>query len=972
MAKRSNKSGNIRTRIPINSLSSGVGRQAPSKRLPTEAQNIDNAFVTMERSISKRAGSTIVSNIDNTGVDLGITDIAGKDLWFFWFDLSEDSRYLIAIDFNATTSSKQLLWVFRVLSTGWKDISPSNSAVTSALRSYLTYKPTGSTVTARKSLKGISVGQNVLLLNRNVKAGFSSTDSGPAFRNAGTIYSWEYAIKDGGTGYSASTDYTTTSDSGSGLICQVSVSGGVVTGITSITDPGDNYKLNELVTIGSGGATVRLLNPENYLYNYDGSSSSVVDTKGKPISYYTSATQDPQAKATEWNQYADYLAGDFAIYGSSGDNRKVYEAINNIDGSGGSNDPVTDTINWTEERDAQLLLVEDWVYPEVDSPELGQAVEDFSEIKFPPLSTDMTANNGASRTATDDRTERVLETLYPDIGDSDGRGKMYYVSGSYLSTLPGYYRIISKTPEDGGKGRPYTQRVRTPDKHSYLDINRMPILLSLVDTDSFELEPVEWDSRTTGSVESNPGPSIFTNRDGTPRHIEINAMAFYRGRLFLSAADTLFSSRIGNFDNLWVNDPSNITSADPLDLQASSNKYSRINAMIPFSDYLFINTDSDTQFELLGSENQITPFTAELAPTAFYSTSPMIDPVLMGSQIYFFSPKRMYLYFSAETANLNTAVEISSHCPEYLPSDYSAVGIAPSRDTIIFVDNNDKSKVYLYTNRFSGDRVIQNAFSRWILDDTTEVLSLTFFDDELYSINSQQDSTGTTYLFLEKTAMTDEDYTIPRIDHKYLLTISASNTSYSSTTDSTSFTLPYIDPLVDEVIFQEGWDDLNYVRNTVESVTEDISAGTTTVVISGDYNATDNSGNKVYFGRKFEMNVELSPIFYRDDENNVINGVLNLRTLSTRHFNTGSYTIDITRRGRSSLSSEFNVNQVGTYNLTLDSYQLYEEHGEFTSKVYGYASETQIFIKSDSPTPCNITNIELRGVFKPVYSSVLD
>jgi hypothetical protein len=960
---------NSQIRLPINTLSSGVGRQAPSKRLPSEAENIDNAFVTLERSISKRAGSQIISEIDGTRVDLGITDILGKDLWFFWFDLSEESRYLIIVDFNAENSSDRLLWIFRVLASGWKDISPDNGIISSALRSYLTYRPVGSTTNARQSLKGISVGQDVLLLNRNVKAGFSSTDSGPAFRSSGTIGTWEYDIIEGGTGYDSTTEYTTTSDNGSGLICKVSQSAGVVDGILDIINAGNDYQLNELVTIGSGGATVRLLNPQNYLYNYDGSTSTTVDSKGKPIGYYTSATQDPQAKATEWNTYEDYLAGDLVVYGSGGSDRKIYEANQDITGTGGADNPVTATTEWDEQRDAQLLLVEDWVYPDVENLDLGQALSDFSEIKFPPLSTDMTANNGASRTGTGDRTEAVLAALYPDTGDSGGRGKVYFVSGTYLSTLPGYYRIISKTPEDGGKGRPYTQRVRTPDKHSYLDINRMPVLLSLVDTDSFKLEPVSWDTRTTGSIDSNPGPSVFTNRDGTLRHIEINSMAFYRGRLFLSAADTLFSSRIGDFDNLWLNDPANITSGDPLDLQASSNKYSRINSMIPFSDYLFINTDSDTQFELLGSENQITPFTAELAPTAFYSTSPMVDPVLMGSQIYFFSPNRMYLYFSSEASNLNTAVEVSSHCPNYIPSDYAAVGVAASRDTIIFVDNDDKSKMYFYTNRFSGDRVIQNSFSRWILKDTAEVLGLTFFDDDLYTITSQQDSAGTSYLYLEKTSMSDEEYDIPRIDHKYLLTLTESNASYSSVSDSTTYTVPYLDPLIDEVIFQVGWGEEEYTRQAVVSVTDDPVAETTDITISGNYSTV---GNKIYFGRMFEMNVELSPLFYRDKENNVVNGVLNLRTLSTRHFNTGNYTIDVNRRERSAFSSIFNVNQIDSFNTTLSNFKLYEEHGEFTSKVYGYASEIQIFIKSDFPTPCNITNIELRGFFKPTYSSVLD
>ena len=71
MAKR--RSSYFPVRIPVNTLSGGVGRQAPSKRLPTEAEVLDNVFVTMEKSIEKRSGYELldVSGIEEMG-SLGI------------------------------------------------------------------------------------------------------------------------------------------------------------------------------------------------------------------------------------------------------------------------------------------------------------------------------------------------------------------------------------------------------------------------------------------------------------------------------------------------------------------------------------------------------------------------------------------------------------------------------------------------------------------------------------------------------------------------------------------------------------------------------------------------------------------------------------------------------------------------------------------------------------------------------------
>ena len=51
------------------------------------------------------------------------------------------------------------------------------------------------------------------------------------------------------------------------------------------------------------------------------------------------------------------------------------------------------------------------------------------------------------------------------------------------------------------------------------------------------------------------------------------------------------------------------------------------------------------------------------------------------------------------------------------------------------------------------------------------------------------------------------------------------------------------------------------------------------------------------------MNVELSPVYSRDQQNNVVDGVLSLRTLSTRHFNTGDYRIEVAPKGGDFTSS---------------------------------------------------------------------
>ena len=55
--------GNVRMSIPT--LSGGVGRQAPTKRAVNEAQDIDNALVTLERSVEKRSPLQFIRRYTN-------------------------------------------------------------------------------------------------------------------------------------------------------------------------------------------------------------------------------------------------------------------------------------------------------------------------------------------------------------------------------------------------------------------------------------------------------------------------------------------------------------------------------------------------------------------------------------------------------------------------------------------------------------------------------------------------------------------------------------------------------------------------------------------------------------------------------------------------------------------------------------------------------------------------------------------
>lgn len=906
------KGGNIATRLPIPSLSGGVGRQAASKRTPFEAENIDNCFVTIERSIEKRSGFEVLSQADSNLFALQtVPEQTASTYFYYWLNIDKANRFVIIVNYAARKATDTLFYVYRIFENTWEDVSPA-------------YQWDGTEVTLAWN------GTDVIDTN-DVRF--------PIYNSA--------FIKAGGT--PTLSQYNEILNAG--VVKKESRS--YITFGSDINDTAEKvYTPKEALRIVSLGTNTLILNTlvyagfssneAGYQLDLNGYVTNNLDLKGRKVTYYTAA------KIIKTNLGRLFPQGTTLPSGE------------------------TASATWT----AKYIPVEDYVYAEVDRAWLGQSLSDFSEIRFPPDENDWYANNSDTDQSPSDTTAKdMLAALYdkdhPYLTGNypvQGRGKIYYCAGPYLSQPSGYYRIISfpetetYDPNTGdaiaavaGKGRPYTQRVRTPDAFSYLDPNRMPQNLLFNGETGWSVQPIEWTPRTTGNRYTNPGPSPFLNEDKkTVQPARINAISVFRDRLFFAVGDVIFSSQLGDFQNLWINDPTSVTTADPIDLRASLNQYAEIISMTPFDEFLFINTKGNVQFELKGSQNVISPLTAEISPTTFYATAPLIDPVLIGSQVYFFDSKRLYIYFSQKVRGLNTAVELSATCPDYLPSNFGTVCTAVAQDTILATDANAKNNIYLYTNRYSGERILQSAFYRFVLNDSDLVEAMQSYDNYLYALVFRSNG----IMYLTRCLLKPEVLTVPKLDFYHKFTIP--ETTQSSLTQV--FTVPYGIPYND--VYVVLGEDFGVLAGTSYKAQTQYYGDSTTVTISG-IDLSKHIGKTYYIGGAFLMNVELSEQFLRDDQNNSVNGVLNLRTLVTRHNNTGHYKVVVERRGRpNSLESEFSYTKLDQLNGT------YEEDGEFVSKVFGFSDNTKIFIQSNLPSPCNIVQMELKGKFKQTYTSL--
>jgi hypothetical protein len=977
MAKRfpNTRGPSVSTKIPVFTLSGGVSRQPQPKRLPSEAQNMDNALVSLERSFEKRSGFKILPQNTFTG-DINYSNSppvpnaqrldlyqlehdysVEKDYWFYWFNINDENRFLVVIDYKATAANSVILRIFKLNTDGtWTDqteysdqtnTEQNTSIISDDTRNYITYG--SSSNKAKDVLKATTVGSSIIILNTLVKAGFTSGPNGKLFNLDGSESTTNDSKGPLITYYSAAR-YTKGSDSKWYLNTSAATSTTI-----AFSSP---FIVNRAVTLGAAPTL-----PSGLSHTVGSSVNPSAQNK-----FYVIKDVNNWCVLDGWKSGGTSYVVDYIYPGSSfttGDSVSVFSG-------------------YTPE-------VEDFIWHDTSEPWFGQSMIDFSEIRFPPEQAEVQGNNGLVFPSfnLNISAKNALAALY----GGNGTGKIYFTSSPYLNFTSGYYRIVSSS------SKPYTQKVRSPDLYSVIDDRRMPQKITfnaLSSTFKWTANKIAWQPKTAGDRYSNPGPSVFLNDTKTaPRQVQIKALSTFRDRLYFSAEDVVFTSQLGVYEDLFLNDPSNIVSTDPIDIRASSNSFTEISSLTPFNTYLFINTLGSVQYELKGSQNQITPLTAEISPTAFYSTAKFIEPQLMGSLIYFFDSAKLYLYLSSESSDLAVAQELTVTCADYIPEKLRSICVAPAQNLLCFVDDDNPNYIYFNASRFAGDRNLQNAFFRYILQPTEEVKSIQSYDDYLYTVvqkpttdlvgSGDYDPITTDTLnpnnqrkkryYIESSYLRAENPNIPRLDNLIKIKLTDNNSDFDFNQSRTTIRIPIsiTSSLIEKIqlITDDSWttstEDRAYEIVTPLSYT--ITNDYLEIQVSGAYVPINSNGvvdytlnRYLYIGIKFKMEVELSTQFVRDENNNVIDGALNLRTLSVRHKQTGNYDIVVSTRERTPVVSSF-TNQITDNNSDPLNLENWEEEGRYNVRVLGNADTTNIKIVSEYPSPVNIVNLEFKGKF---------
>jgi hypothetical protein len=577
-----------------------------------------------------------------------------------------------------------------------------------------------------------------------------------------------------------------------------------------------------------------------------------------------------------------------------------------------------------------------------------QNVDTWSDFLHPPTSTAAFPS---------------LATLITggDITDA----AIWHADDDDVGLQQGFYWAISGTQP------PWYQRLPTEGANSHLDNATMPWKMSWNGT-KYTIERVTWTYRQSGDSTTNPAPPFIGSA--------ISDMVFHQDRFWFLAGEDVIASRAGDLYNLWVKSIALEVDADPIRKQLQGNRISNGIWGHAFRESLIVLTDGSRQVEIRAN-GPLTPQSTQFFDSTFVYTSEYIKPVSSGAQLYFMGERDfsniLWEYDYAPDAVTNIAADATQRVHGYIPAESHVMATAPAHDQIFVLTRADTDGIYVNKSAYRAAKKVMNAWYRWSFPSVEEIESIYVYDDFLYLLVWRSDEQGspTNRLFLERMALGEEEQTTngsPAQTLGYAVRMDRRSDhiqgSYAAGTGLTTWTLPYLESDIDEIVLSPTWDTATVkmagTRVPVNTVTVDAVTDTTTVTAIGDYeNNADGTDCPACIGVSYDATITLSEQFVIDPRaEEIVHGNLTLVRGKLRHRDSAGYKVKITPEGRATLTKTFTP--LSWSSSPLDAAQL-EDFGQYEFRVMAHSRNLTIQLVNDSPYPTAWVDMDFLGEFVP-------
>ena len=492
-----------------------------------------------------------------------------------------------------------------------------------------------------------------------------------------------------------------------------------------------------------------------------------------------------------------------------------------------------------------------------------------------------------------------------------------------------------------------------------------------VDGDTYTLSgtnytlPV-WGERTAGDTESAKDPSFIGSK--------INNVFFFRNRLGFLADDNVILSNVSEFFNFFPDTVLTVVDSHPIDVAASHTKVAILKHAVTMGEQLILLSEQ-TQFVLSSSADNLTPTTANVLVSTEFESSDDAAPVGSGNSIYFLTKKgnfagiREYITQTNETAR--DAANITIHVPRLIPSNIFKLAVSNNQDILVCVGTDNPNKLFINRWLFGnqGQKVLNSWFT-FTINENRSIKNVDFIGTDLFLVIEEANT-----ITLEKIPFesdfkeTNADFEF-HLDHK--VTEADVTVAYNSSTDKTTFTLPYRLRAKMDIVGRflasnetSTFVDINGVTQTLKPATviqsTNLTNGSTaTIEANGDYRNA-----KFIIGEPYDMHYRFSKqrITETPQQNSaeIISSRLQLHHFYIKFEKSGFFQVEVTPELRDTSTHKFSGRFLGAASAAIG--QLNLETGTFRVPIMSRADKVDIDVKNKTFLPTLLASAEYEAMF---------
>jgi len=495
-----------------------------------------------------------------------------------------------------------------------------------------------------------------------------------------------------------------------------------------------------------------------------------------------------------------------------------------------------------------------------------------------------------------------------------------------------------------------------------------------VDGDTYTLSGVtytlpKWGERTVGDLESAPSPSFIGSK--------INNVFFFRNRLGFLADDNVVLSRAAEFFNFFPETVLSVIDSEPIDVAASHTKVAILRSAVTVEQELILFSDQ-TQFVLTSSTDNLTPKTANVVVVTEFESDDDAQPIGAGSSIYYLSKRgsfanvREYVY--QRDLVIKESSNITVHVPKLIPSNIFKFAVSTSADVLVCLGTDNPNKLYI--NRWLYGQQYQkilNSWSTFTINENRSIKNVDFIGSDLFLVIEEANGTTLEKIPFENN-FTETNATFEyRLDHKVTEATTGVSVSFSSSTNTSTFTVPYRLRASMNVVgrFLSSSETSTFVNEQgttttlkpgqIISTTNTTNGSTSTITATGDY-----TNSKFIIGEPYEMHYRFSQQRLTEGQGGrnsgeIISGRLQLHHFYIKFEDTGFFKVEVTPDHRDTSTHNFSGVLLGSASSTIGSVNL--ESGSFKVPVMSRADRVNIDVKNNTFLPTTLASAEYEAMF---------